>query len=497
LVALSQAISNMQAEDGQPRRLFRSPELPPGVVPGGATYALDNAGNYGWLNSQPGMCGLGFPGYSYLSELSQRSEYRSPVETLAQEMTREWIKFTGVEEEKLTELEDAFDEFGVREHFRRIAVQDGFFGRSQLFIHIKGQDSDIRRQLPLLVKEGAIAKGALLGFKTIEPIWTTPYAYNSIDPTRPDFYKPDYWYVLGKKTHASRLLTFISHELSDILKPAYNFGGMSMSQLIEAYVTRWLKTVDSVNRMISNYSTSGILTNLQSTLSGDNGTAEVFKRIQLFNLMRDNRGALVLDKESEEFFQFNAPLSGLSELQAQAQEHMAAPTHIPLVKLTGITPSGLNASSDGEIKVFYDYVASQQQSFFDDHLKTVCQLVQLHLWGTIDEDIGYEWVPLDSPTDKEESEMRKSDGDRDSAYVDRGILGPDEVRERLRNDPRSGYTFISAEAPAAPLEQEHDLGEEAAISAHERTEESAEAAHKRALEADKQKAKLTKPAKKD
>jgi hypothetical protein len=78
----------------------------------------------------------------------------------------------------------------------------------------------------------------------------------------------------------------------------------------------------------------------------------MLKRAQLFNMMRDNRGVMMLDKDSEEFFQHNTPLSSLTELQAQAQEHMAAPTHIPLVKLTGVTPAGLNASLMAKSKCF-------------------------------------------------------------------------------------------------------------------------------------------------
>lgn len=492
------------AADKIPRRDFKAPDLPPGVVPKGKTpaIALDNAGIYGFLNTQGGgFCGLGFPGYSYLSELAQRSEYRAPAETLADEMTREWIKFTGVDEAKEKQLSEAFTEFGIQRHFHTLTLHDQFFGRGQLYISIKGADKNPKkRMLPLVIDPATIPKGSLLGFKPIEPIWSTPYAYNSNDPTRADFYKPDYWYVVGVQTHASRLLTFISRPLPDILKPAYNFSGMSMSQLIEPYVTRWLKTVDSVNRLISMFSTSGLMTNLQATLASDQTGSALLKRMQMFTAMRDNRGLLVLDKASEEFFQFNTPLSGLSDLQAQAQEHMAAPTHIPLVKLTGVTPSGLNASPEGEIKVFYDHVASQQENTYEHPLKTVLNVVQCHLWGAIDPKIGFEFVPLDSPTDKELSEMRKADGATDTAYVNAGVLAADEVRNRLRTTPTSGYTSITGPAPAPPMEQEHELGqegadndaargEEAAGKAHERSEESADNDAKRQAKLNKGKPK--------
>lgn len=474
-----------------PRREFKAPVLPPGVVPTGATMACDSSpATYGWLNSQPGYCGMGFPGYTYLSELAQRSEYQAPTFTIATEMTREWIKFNGGDEAKLKELTEAFQEFKIREHFRMCSMHDGFFGRGQLYIRIKGADNETTRAQPITVDDdgATIQQGQLEGFKPIEPIWATPYAYNSIDPTADDFYQPEAWYVMGIKTHTSRLLPFISRPVPDILKPSYNFSGLSLSQLIEAYVTRWLKTVDSVNRLISRFSLTALKTNLEATLEGENG-GDLFKRLSLFNKIADNRGIMAVDMASEDLVQLNTPLSGLSELQAQAQEHMAAPTHIPLVKLTGITPNGLNASSDGEIKVFYDFIGAEQSNQYGDNLRVVMRLVQLHLWGKVDSSIDFEFVPLDSPTDKEESEMRKADADRDAAYVTNSVVSPDEVRTRLRNDPKSGYTFLEGDAPAPLLEQEHELGQEGAEADHERGQETAAQGHKNALELEATKAK--------
>jgi hypothetical protein len=227
------------------------PELPDGVIPehppageelvlamDESPFALDDGSNcfgfanQAWGNQTMGMEGVYFPGYPFLALLSQISEYRSPSETISTEMTRKWIKFhttQGDADEKIKALEGAFKAFKVQDLFRRAALQDGFFGRSQIYIAIKNQTDDRQRQLPLLVDQKTIGIGDLLGLKVIEPYWTSPYSYNTVDPTAPDFYKPTSWFVVGKKTHASRLLTFISREVSDISKPACNFSGLSLA----------------------------------------------------------------------------------------------------------------------------------------------------------------------------------------------------------------------------------------------------------------------------
>lgn len=481
------------SRDEMPVRPHGPPNLPPGVVPSGTTAAVamdSTSGTYSWLNA--GLyCGLGFPGYQYLAELFQRSEYRAPVETIANEMTRKWIRFQGGDECKREELEEACKKFAVRECMRLAIMHDGAFGRGQIYINIKGQDTPQGRKRPLKIDEGGIAQGSLLGFKNIEPVWTTPLSYNSNDPTQPDFYRPAVWYVMGVETHADRLLTFIGRPLPDILKPSYNFSGLSLQQLVEPYVQRWLKTVDSINRLLSRFSFTYLSTNLFSTLAQtETGPGSLMERARIFTAYCDMRGLGIIDKNEEDFGQINTPLSGLSELQAQAQEHMAAPTHIPLVFLTGITPGGLNASSDGEIKVFYNYLAGEQMNLCDGNLRLMVHAVMLNEWGKIDEDISWEWVPLDSPTDVELGALRKADADAGVSYVGAGIIAPLEERERLRADPNSGYAFIKpGDVPVPPLEAEAAIGEEGAQADHERGEESAEVAHTRAKELERMKPK--------
>lgn len=548
-------------------RKVEPPKLPPGVR-GSFAYdksadpgalgepvgvAMDDANNAPmWAYVNQANCGLGFPGYPYLAELAQRSEYRAPVETIANEATREWIDVTvrgkaskkkrkergeeveaandakppvpnvkpgekpanpnaetdkdgnGIDdglEDKIEELEAALEKFGLRDCFRELSEVDGFFGRAQLYIDVDAGSVDRydRDQLPLVVDPKTIRKGSLRGFKVVEPIWTSPYNYNTTDPTLPSFYKPFAWFVMGRRIHASRLLTFISREVPDMLKPAYNFGGLSLSQLMEPFVFQWLRTRNSVSDLIYNFSIIVLKTDMAAVLSADKkASGGFFDRLKLFTQTRSNQGLMTIDKTREELEQIAVPLGSLDKLQAQAQEHMAAPSHIPLVKLTGITPSGLNASSEGEIQVWYDWVRSYQIAFYNKHLKHVLDVLQLHLFGSIDEAIGFEWRPLASPTVKEMAEIRKANAETDSAYIDKGVVSPDEVRERVSSDPESGYNNLTGSAPPPPtqVDAEHgaQLDEQGKQLDHERAGETAEEAHKRALELEKTKAKGKKAA---
>lgn len=204
--------------------------------------------------------------------------------------------------------------------------------------------------------------------------------------------------------------------------------------------------MDSVSDLLHSFSLSGIKTDMSAILSGsDDGDTNIILRAELYNRLRDNRGLMLLSKDEEEFFQFNTPLSGLDALLAQSQEQMAAPSHTPLVKLLGITPSGLNASTEGEIAVYYDHIRAMQENLLRDPLDKLLKLVQLHLFGKVNDNITFDFVPLQQMSETELSTIRKSDTDRDVAYIQAGVVSAEEVRGRLAGEPDSGYNGIDVE----------------------------------------------------
>ncbi|CAK8736326.1 hypothetical protein SODG_000038 [Sodalis praecaptivus] len=272
-------------------------------------------------------------------------------------------------------------------------------------------------------------------------MWTYPGMYNADNPLSDDFYQPTEWYVMGKTVHASRLLNFVSRPVPDMLKAAYNFGGLSLTQMAEPYVNNWLRTRDSVGDTLHTFSLSGIKTKLGTALQGKCDPGYLL-RAELFNQTRDNRGLLILDKQEEDFFQVNTPLSGLDTLQAQAQEHMFFVSGIPSVKFAGLSPTGLNASSEGEIRVFYDTISALQEKLFRKPLKRVLDIIQLSEFGDIDPDITFEFEPLHELTREQLATLRKTEAETDQIYAGVGAVTNNEVREKLAADPDSPYSRL-------------------------------------------------------
>lgn len=490
---------------------FQLPKFPKDAIPE-ASLAMDSNqalaanlkfGGDAWLAGETiaGLSneGLLFLGYTYLSELAQRPEYRVISETIADDATRKWIDFdvTGDKIEnqrkalkdpkgeaermadpderkkrvtaagkldKVKALRDDQLRLGVKEAFYAQARNDGFFGRSHLYLDIRMNGVEASpEELASPIGDGRnsismtkVPKGSFHALQTIEPIWTYPLAYNAIDPLRQDWYNPQTWYVMGKQIHGSRIPTFIGHPVPDMLKPAYAFGGLSLSQMAKPYVDIWLTTRESVGTLIHSFSVMVLMTDLSTMMQPGNVNA-LLARVAMFNMLRDNQGTFVINKNTEDFKNVSASLSGLHELQAQSQEHMASVARIPLVKFTGISPSGLNASSEGEIAVYDDTIAAYQERFFRPNLTRVINFEQLSCFGELDPEITFHFQPLRQPTEAEKGELQKKQAERDQTYVDMGALSPAEVRRAVIDNPDLPYADLDPDdVPEPPAEEGDD-----------------------------------------
>lgn len=402
-----------------------------------AEYAMDFNGTT--MNALTFVSRVSFPGFPTLALLAQLPEYRSMHETLADEVVRKWghVKASdSTDPARLEQIEAEIKRLGIKEVVRQLVVHDQAFGGGHAYFKLKGDEKF--RDTPLVLRPYTVRKGSFEGIRAVEPYWVTPNNYNSIDPTAADFYKPSTWWMLGAEVHATRLQTIISRPVPDMLKPTYSFRGISMTQLAMGYVDNWLRTQQSVSDTVKQFSITGVKTDLAQYLQ-PGGATDLTNRAEMFNRMRDNRNIAFLDMQTEEFFQINTPLSGLADLQAQAQEQQCAVSHEPLVKAFGITPSGLNASSDGEIRVWYDRVGGYQNKTVSPVMETAVRLIQLSLFGELDESIFWEWEKLHELTALEDADRQNKEAEADQRYIEAGVVTAQQVANRLNNDATSMY----------------------------------------------------------
>lgn len=434
--------------------------------------ALDNLGLFNLVSTGlPGVYGVPqFVGYPVLSNLSQNGLIRAGVESLADEMTRKWIDFqTAGDDDNADTLEALTKEFErvhARQIFNDAANKVGYFGGCLVYLDM-GDATDAELLTPLVLSPDKIKKGSLKRLTVIEPINLYPGQYNASDPLSPDYFTPTTWRVLGREIHASRFLYFANNVPPLLLRPAYNFFGIPMAQIALEYVSSFTGNREAAARLLEKFSLTVWSTNMAGFLSGAVGGAEgVDTRVAYAIQQRDNDGCFVLDKESESIEQINTPLSGVTDIVKMSLELLSAIFRIPAVKLFGISPQGFNATGDADMRNWYDHVSSQQEKIFGPPMERLLQVVQLSLFGEVDETISHRWLPLWEMDPAQAATIRKSDVDAAVALVGAGVVDPTEARAKLAKDEDSGWenldlTVEPVEPNADPVDEGGELGTEA------------------------------------
>ena len=410
------------------------------------------------LRGLDSVCGALFPGFPTLVNLSQNALIRAGVEMRGNDMVRKWgeLKRKGngdvtddAQQEVMDKLTEALDTYRIRKLLRSASCKCGYLGGCLLFIDTGDPDRELVN--PLLLDDKTYTPGTLKGFRMIEPFLVTPGGYNSSNPTKANYFKPDVWYVQGIPIHSSRLIYFAENELSTLLKPAYNFFGLSLAQTVLDAVAHFTQNRESACRLLNKYALTVLKTNMGDVLSGGFDTS-LRDRVQYFVQNRSNDGCATIDKEQEDLVVMTTSLAGVVDVVRQSMEYVAALFNEPVTKMWGLSPNGFS-TGDAELQNHYDNIATRQEQMFAEPMRRILRILQMDLFGTIDDSIIFEFAPLSEKDERSAAETNKIQADTYAVLISSGVISEDEARDRLSADVNSGFnTLTEREDDFPPLD---------------------------------------------
>lgn len=383
-----------------------------------------------------------FPGYGLLSGLSQNGIIRAGVEMRAKEMTRKWGKLERTGESidnRIESLERTLKRYKIKSLFREAAEKCGFLGGCLLYIDT-GEPLEALVN-PIVYDAKTFPKGELKGFKIVDPFTVYPGVYNTLNPLADDYFKPKLWYIQGVPVHCSRFIKFSENELPTMIRPAYNFFGMSLAQRVLDAVSHFTRDREAASKMLEKVSLTVLKTDMSDVLSGG-GVADMNRRIRYFAQNRDTDGVAVIDYEREDLAILNNTLSGITDIVRQSMEYVAAMFNEPATKLWGISPAGMNATGESDMKNHYDNIASLQEQMYSEPINKVIGIIQLNEYGNIDPTIEFKFSPLSEESEESKAAVNKAKADTYAVLNAIGAIAPEDVRDALIKDTLSGFNDL-------------------------------------------------------
>lgn len=285
----------------------------------------------------------------------------------------------------------------------------------------------------------------------VEPDYYSMYYYGQmqgIEQARSKFGKPQFFYVNSQYgsfvVHESRCLIFKNGILPETTMQAeYRYWGLPeyirLKRALQETVTEHSNGGKLLERAVQGIYKMKGLTNMLSTEGGDD---IVLRRLRTIDMARNFLNSIVIDNEGEDYVFQSFQLSGLKDVINVSCNMLSAVTNIPQTILFGASPDGMNATGNGDLENWYNYLGQIQKLQLRDNLQHLLDVI-FRGWlntGKLQEEPDYKLVfkPFWNLSEKEQAELDKLKADTElvraqtaQIYCDMQVLDPSEVRRGL------------------------------------------------------------------
>lgn len=321
-------------------------------------------------------------------------------------------------------LENRLKELDFNYKLAELIKKSLTYGGSFLFFSYNGIQ-DLEK--PLILRSET-STNTLRSLNIIEAWQVAPSDVNLNNPTEEDYMRPSKWYISGAGViDNSRLYPLVFFDTPNLIKPMFNFLGISLAQFMRDKV----KSADSMRQSLADiflrFRTNIIRT--PSIISMDKETLK--KRVELLNMGVNNFSTLLL-ADTENFEQSITPTAGLDKIFAQALETIATSARIPINKLFGQTPTGLNNSGIYDIANFYDTIKGYQESTIKPLIDKVLNMLLNEKYAEHNVRAFFKFNPLEKLNDLELSQVKNTEADFYTKLINAGIITQEEALQELK-----------------------------------------------------------------
>lgn len=189
--------------------------------------------------------------------------------------------------------------------------------------------------------------------------------------------------------------------------------------------------------------------------------------IAQFEYMRqfqNNEGLTLLDKK-DTFASVAYSFAGLSDVLIQFGQQVSGAAQIPLVRLFGQSPAGMNATGESDIRLYYDSINAKQEAYLRNFFEVLLKIMWQSMTGNpAPRDLSFTFTPLWQMSATDKATVAKTNTDTIvEAHQEGAIDTATMMKELKQNSSETGlFTHITDEAIEDAENDEPPMPEETA-----------------------------------
>ncbi|MGH8709725.1 MAG: DUF1073 domain-containing protein [Burkholderiales bacterium] len=381
------------------------------------------------------------------------------VDAVADDMTRAGIEITGsIAPERITQITKALSTRGVWVGLLKALKWGRLYGGSIAVIDIAGQDWET----PFDVE--TVGPGQFAGLR-VHDRWELRADLNRLIQAGQFAGLPEFYQIVpiviggqvSRWVHYSRCIRFAGDELPVIEAIAEELWGQSVIERIEDRVVAFDTVTHSAAGLVFKAHLRTVqIDGLRQVLAvGGEAEEGLLKMFDSMRLLQQNEGLTLLDKD-DIFSTSSYTFAGLSDLIMQFGMQISGATGIPLVRLFGQSPTGMNATGESDIRMYYDTIKVAQETDLRDGLMFILQILHRSMFGApLPDDFDFEFCPLWQPLQTEKIAMAQAVATLVTGLYDAGLFDRKIALEELKQ--ASEYTGIGTNISQEDIDSAVDI----------------------------------------
>lgn len=450
-MATKQSIKGAVRDAMRADRKIRGVVMPPDGTQSGPVATADSFVNFAHKLGVGADNALSSASYGYnpitrnrtLLEFIHRGSWLGgiAIDTVADDMTRAGVDFiTELPPEDQERIDNKMADLAIWEQINEAIKWSRLYGGSVCVALVDGQD------LRTPLNPETCGRGQFKGLLSLDRWMVEPSLEDLVTEYGPHLGLPRYYRVgpnapalRGTAIHHSRIMfRMVGVQLPYQQRLTENLWGISVlerlydrmiafdsastgaAQLVYKAFLRTLK-IDGLRDMVA---AGG------KPMQGLHAYVEMMRRYQGLE------GITMLDGDDEFEVQQHSAFSGLSDVLDQMGQQISGALQIPLVRLFGQSPAGLNSTGESDLRMYYDGIQQQQKRTMYTGMMTTYQLLARSEGVPLPGNFNLGFTSLWQMSDKEKSEIATSTGTAiDTAYQG-GVIGRQTALKELRQSSK-------------------------------------------------------------
>lgn len=342
--------------------------------------------------------------YTLLNSL-YRSHWigRKIIDCIPEDMMKNWITLqTQLEPDEIKRFDKLLRTTRVQKDILQGLKLGRLYGGAGAVVIIEGHEDILDQPLDYDTIMPGSFKGLIVSDRWIG---LTPMGELISDVTSPDFGLPEYYSWVTDdftvRVHHSRVLRFTGRELPPIERYTEQQWGSSEFEIVFDELKKRDNTSWNIAQLVfmanlSVFKLDGL--GELFAVGDEHAQQDLYKSMTVQNMLKSSMGALILGKD-DEFQNYQYTFSGLNDIYESFMLDVAGAAEMPVTKLFGRSPQGMNATGESDMQNYYNTVEQKQSALLEPVLDKLLPIMFVSEFGAIPDDLDYIFNPMETPSD--------------------------------------------------------------------------------------------------